>query len=506
MPTSPIEDSARARAPARVAAGAAPAIAFEVVKHLNVLAVSVFSLTLAASARANVKLPAIFGDHMVIQRGVKVPVWGTAMPDEVVSVKAAGQEQTAKADASGKWRAELTPIESKEAIEITVTGKNSIVLHDVLVGEVWLCAGQSNMVFSLARASNAEEALKGADRPTMRLFKAGRAIKDEPQTELAGGEWVVCSPKTVGGYTAVGYFMGAELQDKLHVPVGLIESDWGGTRAEAWIPRATFDALKLPYEPNWTEQWLKPIQTPNAKKPEPARPHEAPAVLYNGMIAPFAGYAMRGAVWYQGETNTAYPADYERVLGALVTSWRAAWKQGDFPFLVVQLPNFIGRGRDWATLRASQAKVAKDLPNVGLAVTIDLGNPDNIHPTNKQPVGHRLALIAQKMAYGQDVACSGPTFKSLEVNGNEAVVTFGHVDDGLVARGGAVLGFELAGEDGKFVPATGKIKGPTVILQADGVSSPRAVRCAWANDPKCTLYNAIDLPAAPFSATTASSR
>jgi sialate O-acetylesterase len=171
--------------------------------------------------------------------------------------------------------------------------------------------------------------------------------------------------------------------------------------------------------------------------------------------------------------------------------------------LVVQLPNFIGKSRDWATLRASQAKVAKDLPNVGLAITIDLGNPDNIHPTNKQPVGHRLALIAQKMAYGQDVACSGPTFKSLEVNGGEAVVTFNHVDDGLVARGGEVLGFEVAGDDGKFVPATGKIKGPTVILQADGVSSPQAVRYAWSNDPKCTIYNAIDLPAAPFSATMA---
>ena len=485
------------------AARAAHAIAFDAVKHSNLFVAFVFSLTLAASARADVKLPAIFGDHMVVQRAAKFPVWGTAAPDEAVTVKAAGQEQSGKADAKGNWRVELPPIESKDPIEITVSGKNSIVLHDVLVGEVWLCAGQSNMVFPLARASTADEALKAADRPKMRFFKVGRAIKDQPQTELAGGEWVVCTPQTARAYTAVGYFMGAELQDKLNVPVGLIESDWGGTRAEAWIPRETFDALKLPYEPEWTEQWLRPKQNPKAKTPEPARPHEAPAVLYNGMVAPYAGYAIRGVVWYQGETNTAYPADYERVLGALVTSWRAAWKQGDFPFLVVQLPNFIGKSRDWATLRASQAKVAKDLPNVGLAVTIDLGTPDNIHPTNKQPVGHRLALIAQKMAYGQDVACSGPTFKSLAVNGSEATVTFDHVDDGLVARGGEVLGFEVAGEDGKFVPATGKIKGATVIVQADGVSSPKAVRYAWANDPKCTLYNTIDLPAAPFTTAVA---
>jgi sialate O-acetylesterase len=470
------------------------------VKHSNFVVAFVFCLTLAASTtRADVKLPAIFGDHMVVQRGAKVPVWGTADAGEAVIVKAAGQQQTAKPDAKGNWRVELPPIESKDPIEITVSGKNAIVLHDVLAGEVWLCAGQSNMVFPLARASTADEALKTAERPTMRFFKVGRAIKDQPQTELAGGEWVVCTPKTAPAYTAVGYFMGAELQDKLNVPVGLIESDWGGTRAEAWIPREAFDALRLPYEPEWTEQWLHPKQNPKAKKPEPARPHEAPAVLYNGMIAPLAGYAIRGAVWYQGETNTAYPAEYERVLGALATSWRAAWKQGDFPLLVVQLPNFLGKSRDWATLRASQAKVAKDLPNVGLAVTIDLGTPDNIHPTNKQPVGHRLALIARKMAYGQDVACSGPTFKSLEVNGGEAVATFDHVDDGLVARGGEVLGFELAGDDGKFVPATGKIKGPTVVLQADGVASPKAVRYAWANDPKCTLYNTIDLPAAPFS-------
>jgi sialate O-acetylesterase len=477
-------------------------------KHRNLFVAFVFSLTLAPSTRADVKLSAIFGDHMVLQRAAKVPLWGTAHAGEQVKVTAAGQAQTATADAMGKWRVELAPLDAKESIEITIAGNNTVVLRDVLVGEVWLCSGQSNMVFPLARVSNSAEALKTADRPRMRLFKVGRAVKDEPQTETSGN-WVVCSPQSARTFSGVGYFFGAEVQDKLDVPVGLIESDWGGTRAEAWTPRETFDALKLPYEPAWTEMWLRPKQNPNATKPEPARPHEAPAALYNGMIAPIAGYAMRGALWYQGETNTAYPAEYERVLGGMITSWRAAWRQGDpstgsgqaFPFLVVQLPNFIGKGRDWATLRASQAKVAKDLPNVGLAVTIDLGNPNDIHPTNKQPVGRRLALIARKMAYGQEVAWSGPTFKSLEVNGNQAVVTFDHVDDGLVARAGEVLGFELAGEDGTFIAATGTIKGATVALRADGVTSPRAVRYAWANDPKCTLYNAIDLPAAPFSAT-----
>jgi sialate O-acetylesterase len=286
------------------------------------------------------------------------------------------------------------------------------------------------------------------------------------------------------------------LQQALNQPIGLIEPSWGGTRAEAWMPRPTFDALKLPYEPKWTQRWLNP--PPNDKP----RPYEAPGVLYNGMIHPIAGYALRGVIWYQGETNTAYGEHYRDVLTALITSWRAAWNQGDFPFLVVQLAN-LENSRFWPTLRAGQAQVARELPNVGLTVTIDVGEPKDIHPKDKQTVGHRLAVAARKIAYGQDVPHAGPTFKSMRVDGNSAVIDFDHVYDGLKSKGDAVQGFEIAGADGRFVPATATIDGPRVRVRAESVTSPTSVRYGWANNPTCTLYNAADLPAAPFEATAA---
>ena len=418
-------------------------------------------LCAATAAQADVKVPGIFGDHMVLQRGTKVPVWGKADAGEAVTVTVAGQTKTTTADASGKWRVTLDPLDSASPVEMTIRGKNTLTLTDVLVGEVWLCSGQSNMSFPLHNASNGAQAVKEADRPTMRLFTVGRKTPDQPQDEV-GGEWKVCTPESAKNFAAVGYFFGMELQQQLNQPVGLINASWGGTRAEAWLPRATFDALHLPYEPQWTEQWLHP----NPAKQEPARPHEAPATLFNGMIAPIAGYAMRGVVWYQGETNTAYPDEYRDVLTALITSWRTAWGEGDFPFLVVQLAN-LKNSRFWPTLRAAQAQVAREVPNVALAVTIDIGNPNNIHPTDKQTVGHRLAVAAEKIAYGRDVPYSGPVFKSMRVSGGDAVLTFDH---------------------------------------ADGVASPAVVRYGWANDPTCTLYNAAQLPAVPFEAKASAAR
>lgn len=462
-------------------------------------------LACATVARADVKLPAIFGDHMVLQRGMKVPVWGTADAGEHVTVKAAGQEHAATADAKGRWRIALDPMDSAQPIDLTITGKNTVRLTDVLVGEVWVCSGQSNMSFPVHNASTGPEALKSADRPNLRLFKSARAYTKEPQADLPPTKWQLSSPESAKDFAAVGYFFATDLAKDVHVPIGLIESDWGGTRAEAWLPKPVFDSLKLPYEPAWTEQWLHP--TPNAKggegEPLPARDRSymAPGVIYNGMIAPIAGFAIRGVIWYQGETNTAYPADYRNVLSALVTSWRAAWQQGDFPFLVVELANFGTKTRDWPTLRASQAQVAHDLPNVGLAVTIDLGDAHNIHYKDKQTVGHRVALVARHLAYGQaDVPYSGPTLKSAQANGAEVTLTFDHANDGLVAKGDTLKGFELAGADGKFVAAQARIVGDNVSLHADGVSSPAAVRYGWANDPQCTLFNRANLPASPFEA------
>jgi sialate O-acetylesterase len=299
----------------------------------------------------------------------------------------------------------------------------------------------------------------------------------------------------------VAYFFGSELHRDLAQPVGLICSEWGGTRAEAWIPRQTFDALKLPYEPEWTETWLHPKPRPAATQPEKVRPYEAPSTIYNAMIAPIVPFAIKGVVWYQGETNTAYPVEYRRVLASLVTSWRSAWTRDDIPFLIVQLPNYESSSRDWVALRKSQEQVSKELSNVALAITIDLGDtkdPKNIHPPNKAPVGHRLALLAEKLTYGKDVQCYGPTVKLVKVAPDEVMVAFEHAD-GLKSKGD-VKGFEIAGEDGKFVPATGKIDGERVILSTVGVTAPRSVRYGWTNNPTCTLYNEADLPAVPFEA------
>jgi len=468
------------------------------------------------TAFSNVKLPAIFGDHMVWQGGVKGSLCGFADVGESVVVKVAGQEKNAVADAAGKWRVELEPIKSREPLEISVVGRNSITLHDVLVGEVWLCSGQSNMAFKLKTAANAREAIPVANNPSLRLFWVDRAYNDLPLSDLKG-EWKVCTPEVAAEFSAVGYFFGSKLAKKLDVPVGLIEADWGGTRAEAWLPRATFDAMKLPYEPAWTNEWLHPKKKNTAStEPVRERPYEAPCTIFNGMISPMVGFPIRGVAWYQGETNTAYPKDYERVLTALITSWRDAWGAEDrsagasssakpqaggvpFPFLVVQLPNFLGPSRDWVTLRQSQANVAKNVPNVGMAVTIDIGDPHNIHPKNKEPVGHRLAALAEKMAYGMDVVCRGPTFKSVSVSGDEASVQFDHADGGLSGKDGEVSGFEIAGVDGKFVPAEARIDGQSVVLKAAGVKEPKTVRYGWKNEIHCTLYNGAGFPAEPFS-------
>jgi sialate O-acetylesterase len=392
-------------------------------------------------------------------------------------------------------------MDSQDPIALTVIGKNTVRFTDVLVGEVWLCSGQSNMSFPLRSASTGAEAISTADHPNLRLFKSARAYTNEPQADLPPTQWQASSPEAAKEFSAVGYFFAMDLAKDIHCPIGLIESDWGGTRAEAWLPRPVFDSLKLPYEPAWTDLWLHPKPT-STGEPGKQRPYEAPSTIYNGMIAPIAGFAVRGVVWYQGETNTAYPADYRRVLSALITSWRAAWQQGDFPFLVVQLANFETRTRDWPTLRWSQSQVAHDLPNVGLAVTFDLGgDAKNIHYKDKQSVGHRVALVARHLAYGQaDIPYSGPTLKSAQANGSQVTLTFDHADGGLLAKGDTLNGFELAGPDGKFVRAKAKIEGDKIQVHADDIASPTAVRYGWANNPQCTLYNRADLPAPPFEA------
>lgn len=451
---------------------------------------------------AEVTLPAIFGDHMVLQRQMKIPIWGNANPGQKITVNAAGQTQSATADDEGNWRVELDPLTTAEPIEVTIQGENTITFKDVLVGEVWLCSGQSNMGFSVKQSANAKQTIAAADHPTIRLFTVGRQTPDEP-VETMEGEWQVCTPESVADFSAAGYFFATELQPHINQPIGLIDSSWGGTRAEAWMPRKTFEALDLPYEPYWTDEFLAPKPAPGAKRQPRPRPHNAPAALYNGMIAPFAGFPIRGALWYQGEANTAAAPQAEKygdVLAAMITSWRQAWKQGDFPFLIVQLANFEDPVRVFPDVRAGQAQVARDLPNVGLAVTIDIGASNDIHPKDKLTVGKRLALTARKLTYGEDIVASGPVFGSMKIEGNRAVLTFDHASSGLTAKGDVVKGFEVAGDDGKFVSASAEIDGDRVIVTAPSVESPKVVRYGWDNDPTCTLYNAEGLPAVPFEA------
>ena len=463
-------------------------------KRFAAIAIIVF---IASSVRADVKIAGIFGDHMVVQRGMKIPIWGAADPGEKISVKVLQQEQTATADDKGKWRVTLDPIDSKEPISITVAGKNSITLNDVLVGEVWVCSGQSNMERRVDQVADAKETIASADHPQIRLFIVQHANDDQPQDDVKGGKWMICSPETIPHFTAVGYAFGLDLQQKLNVPMGLIESNWGGTRAEAWMTKQAFDRLNLPYEPAWTEESVHPKQDPASTKPTPARPFEAPAVLYNGMIHPLAGLAMRGVIWYQGESNAEHAEKYADVLGAMIKSWREAWGEGDFPFLVVQLANYKSNGK-WADVREAQAAMTTQLPNVGLAVTIDIGESNNIHPMNKAEVGRRLALSAEKIAYGQDIVYSGPTIKSIRIDGDKAILTFDNIGGGLKVKGDKLEGFEVAGEDNNFVSADAKIDGDKVIVTSDAVKSPKVVRYGWADDPRCTLYNDADLPAVPF--------
>ncbi len=461
-------------------------------------------LTLAAAPRAEVRLHALFGDHMVLQRDIAAPVWGTAAPGEEVVVSIAGQKKAARADAEGKWMVRLDPMKAGGPHEM---GVGSATLRNVMVGEVWICSGQSNMAMTVQRAANPEEEIAAAKHPKIRLFTVPRRPADAPQRDVEGS-WAECSPETVGGFSAVGYYFGRDLLKALDVPVGLIHTSWGGTAAELWTRRGVLEAdadFKGLFEAHEARLKNYAAAAEKAKaqgKPAPRRPGPGPAQLYNGMIAPLIPCAIRGAIWYQGESNASRAAQYRRLFPAMIANWREDWGQGDFPFLFVQLANFQARQEEpgesaWAELREAQL-MTLPLPRTGMAVIIDVGEEKDIHPKNKQDVGRRLALAARHVAYGEDLVYSGPVYDSMKVEGNKVRLSFKHVGTGLVARGDRLTGFAVAGEDGKFVWAEAKIEGDTVLAWSDRVEKPAAVRYAWANNPECNLYNREGLPASPF--------
>lgn len=455
----------------------------------------------AQVARADVKLPAVISDRMVIQQGIELPFWGWAEPGEQVTVTMAGKSVMAVAGADGRWAVRCPQISRFGAIEVTISGKNTIVVKDVLVGDVWICSGQSNMQWRVLESAGAKDEIAAAKLPLIRLFQIERQTALEPQTDLEG-RWVECSPESVGEFSAVGYFFGRELHHRLNNrPIGLIEAAYGGCAAESWVSDATLKA-----DPTYS-QLLEKTAAAN-RDPNQANTPGRATVLYNGVIAPLQPFAIKGVTWYQGEQNAARAQQYRTLFPALIEDWRRTWGQGDFPFLFVQLPNYLPdkskpdhppepEASAWAELREAQ-RWALTAPNTGMAVTIDLGDARDIHPKNKQDVGKRLARQALSVAYGQPILPSGPLFRSMTIAGNEAHLQFYHVGSGLMARGGDLKGFAIGGADQKFVWAKATIVGNKVVVSSDQVAQPVAVRYAWADNPECNLYNKEGFPASPF--------
>ncbi len=614
----------------------------------------------------------LFSDHMVLQRGVKTRVWGWTEPGATVEVSVATVAARTRAEPDGRWTVHLAPLPAGGPHRMKISGPASREVNDILVGDVWICSGQSNMEWSVRASKDPDREIAAANHPKIRLFKVPRRISDTPRATV-DASWSVCQPETIASFTAVGYYFGRSLHESLDVPIGLIQSAWGGTVAEAWTSaRAlrTMDDFRAPVErfvaaaeakkkgkysferelsewyrtndpgsapgrPSWAavdldasawrtmslptqweragfpdfdglmwfrrevtipESWagkkltldLGPIddadstffngieigstadwrrsrrysvpasavragrniiairvldtgggggiygeaaqmrlragadanpislagewrfrpgksvrETGTPPRPAGSNPNVT-TVLYNGMIAPLVPYAIKGAIWYQGESNAGRPAQYRTLLPTMIADWRSRFGVGDFPFFIVQLANFMARNdkpteSNWAELREAQSLTAANDPKVGVAVIIDIGEANDIHPKNKQDVGRRLALSARGIAYGEKIVHSGPTAKGARADGNSMVVEFDHVGGGLVARGGGELkGFAIAGDDGKFVWAEAEIRGSTIVVSSPKVERPVAVRYAWANNPECNLYNQEGLPASPF--------
>ena len=468
---------------------------------------------------------------MVLQSGVRLPVWGKAAAGAEVRVAIAGQEKVAAAGADGKWRVDLDPLTaSADPATLSISGEGGTrEIKDVLIGEVWLGSGQSNMAMTVSRAKDFEKEKAAAALPKLRVFttqtQSSATVLDDCK-----GEWKACSPETVGTISATGFFFARELHRELKTPVGLVISAVGGTPIDAWVDAAAQRAVpelqplfapaaaiepaldatkaKADYEAavaKWKEEARAARKAGKAPARAPRNPLEVRerkanvGGLFNGMVAPLIPFAIRGAIWYQGEANSTPEKArfYQHQLPLLVTDWRQRWG-AEFPFAWVQLPNFLGNGRDWPTVREAMAKTLR-LPKTGMAVTIDIGDTRDIHPKNKQEAGRRLSLWALSQVYGRgDVEFRGPVLASHEVRGAEVVARFSDAEGLKTTDGAPPSAFQIAGEDKVWHPAVARIEGTAVVLKADAVAKPVAARYAWENDPKCTLVNAAGLPAAPF--------
>ena len=489
---------------------------------------------LCLSTWADVKLPSIFSDNMVLQQQLDNKVWGWADAGEEITVKFAGSKYKTKANDKGDWSLKLKAMKYGGPYELTVSGKNSITFKDVLVGEVWVCSGQSNMGWTVNNSNDPDLEKLTAKYPNIRLLKIPLVGTQEPQKNFQGS-WMHCTPETVGNFTAVGYFFGRNVHLATDVPVGLIMDAWGGSACEAWINR---DLLKADSQyKELMERWEKTEATWNEKdakakhakamaswkekaakakaegKPAPRKPRyrnpltgqHRPANLYNGMIKPIIGYGIRGAIWYQGESNAGRAYQYRNLFPLMIDSWRDEWGIGNFPFYWVQLADFLNENPNpesssWAELREAQTMTMDKLENTGEAVIIDIGEGKDIHPKNKQGVGNRLARWALAKDYGINIAHQSPRYKSMKVEGNKIVLEIDHVISGLNTFDvNDLRGFTIAGADKKFVNAKAKFSGKNqIIVWADSVKEPAAVRYAWATNPICNVYSREGLPLTPF--------
>ncbi len=456
-------------------------------------------------ARADVKLPAIFSSHMVLQQKQNDRVWGTADPDEEVTVKIGDQTKTAKADKDGAWTVTLDPLSAGGPHKLTVSGKNTVTFDDVLVGEVWICSGQSNMQMSVNSSTDGDIESLAANDSQIRLITVPNVGTQEPRKTF-NGKWEVCTPETVRHFSAVGYFFGRQLHQTLGVPVGLINDSWGGSAAEAWVRRDILEKDEKYKElmERWVAMEKKAESGDNGSKNQ-MHGNARPGNIYNGVLKPTIGYGIKGAIWYQGESNVGRAYQYRDLFPLMIQSWRDEWAIGDFPFYWVQLADFQNEREDpaesaWAELREAQTMTMARVPNSGQAVIIDIGEGKDIHPKNKLDVGKRLARWALAKDYGIKVPYQSPTYKSMEVKGDKIVLTFEHTGGGFRPFDvNDPRGFTIAGDDKTFHRAKAKILGDHQIeVSSDKVSSPVAVRYAWADNPVCNLYSKDGLPVTPF--------
>lgn len=492
---------------------------------MKVLALSRFMAVacvacLASAVHAEVSLPNIFGDHMVLQQQQQNKIWGRASSGQEVTVSIDDQVKTTEADADGDWSVMIDPLPVGGPYQLTVEADNKIVIDDVLVGEVWICSGQSNMEWRINNSNDPDLVKAAANYPEIRMINFPNTGSQEPIWTHDDSNWMVCSPDTVGEFSAVGYFFGRQLYNTLGVPIGLINNAWGGSAADAWINRELLEsnddykptmdrwrAMESEYETLAAKADLDQNQT--KRKNDLTRQmtgNQRPANIYNGVLKSHLGYGIQGAIWYQGESNASRAYQYRDLFPMMIQNWRDEWGEGDFPFYWVQLADFRAEksepaDSDWAELREAQTMTMDRLPNTGQAVIIDVGEGKDIHPRNKLVPGQRLARWALAKVYGLDLAYQSPTYVGMEKGEGSIILSFEHVDGGWRPFDvNEPIGFTIAGEDGKFVPAEARILDDKLSIEvsSEQVKNPVAVRYAWADNPVCNMFDMVGLPLTPF--------